>query len=452
MEKPIEEPKKTKSLDNIREIDRDVQATSIAVIVEESKPVSIKQKPVENRLSGVQSLFSTEVFSDILFDRAEIQNKVSSELDLIMFVMRGRKVARHFFGFLTLNEILEFFTASKYKILGGRSINGLFQSLVKMALQDRISRFFNFEGDMLRSWFLKDSAFLRSSVSKSYLLQFWGLFLNFDLNDCTQEYNSCLQLKYRDEGMLDRDTTRTFLEIFDTTEKQRAVRDTIKALGVAIPSLGYMQGMNSVVGALIIFFSQKCNLKIGPETKTVQILIFTLLKFVLIKRSFSLIYQQGLYGFKLICMQIRMWLGAYHPSLSATLVLGTNEGRDGLRLQPGAVEVGAEHVHDGVPIRVHRLHPEPCAARGPVDSDQALCGHARPLGRPGSHSLRRSTPEWTPTTSICSSTSATTPKISTQPTSLLFLIVINSISGSSCRSRSTSNSKKLRFSTSIRSA
>lgn len=279
-----------------------------------------RKKAIKSKLSTIKSLFCKEIISDIIYDNKEKDLKKLDTIPRSLFMLKGKAIMRHLFSFMDIEDKTNLLLAIKLKVLTNKDSNLLFLCLVKTALGFdlpqllKVSAWHNYEGKMLRE-------VISTNLDSDLLLRYISLFINLDQIDLKKPYEGWLALKYEKVNEINKDLTRTFPDFFNTEQRRELLKDVLVAIGNSCPNIGYVQGINAVTGAIMSYFvGHRIPDVINTNPALIQQLTFTIVKFMLERRSLTLMYERSLYGFTLLCLEIKLWIKVLHPDLYLYLV------------------------------------------------------------------------------------------------------------------------------------
>lgn len=293
----------------------------------ESKVKDRRKKAIKNKLSAIKSLFCKEIISDIIYDNKEKEISKTTSIPRCLFILRGKSIMKHLFSFLGTSEKVDLLLAIKFKVIANKDSNLLFLCLVKAALAFEMPKLVrSVQWNDLASTSIKDLA--KSNLDDVVFLRYVSLFIDFPMIQVEPTYNSCLANPVCKIGEIDKDIPRTFPDFFHSDHRRQVLKDVLIVISTSAPSIGYVQGINAITGAIMIYFEKHTMTGcIDSNPIALQHLSFTLVKFMLERRSLSLMYERSLYGFSLLCLEIRLWVKVLHPALYQYLVRLVNQGR-----------------------------------------------------------------------------------------------------------------------------
>ena len=293
----------------------------------------IRRRYAKKKISTLKGVISEEIISDIIYQRNEdtIRNEARMKMSQhysknlkvsnIVFLFQGKKVIKYLFQCLSFTERLNFLLATRDKIKSNPDSQLLFLCIIKTAINFNIEKIHakvewpqTLEGNIVDriQYCLK---------GQDDLIRFWCLFIHFESSklDLQAKYNICRSKPYDKPQEIEKDITRTFNETLKTAKCINLLRDILTALGNST-EIAYVQGLNSVVGSIIIYFMN--TLKVSPEThsESIGILIYSVLKFMLDRRAITIIYTEEFYGFHYISACTQLWIKVLHPDLYEILV------------------------------------------------------------------------------------------------------------------------------------
>lgn len=286
----------------------------------ESKVKERKKKVIKDKLSTIKSVFCKEIISDIIYDNKEKEISFKKTIPQCLFMLRGKSIMKHLFSFLGTEDKLNLLLAVKFKVAANKDSSLLFLCLCKAALAFELPNLLyavQWQGTEATS--IKE--IIRSNIEKDSLLRYISLFINVTVLDIGPVFAQYVTQPYAKIAEIDKDVTRTFPDYFSYGNRRMLLREVLSALSTSTPTIGYVQGINAITGAIMIYFDNK-RVAGGIESnpQALQHLTFTLVKFMLERRSLSLMYERSLYGFGLLCLEIKLWVKVLHPDLYQYLV------------------------------------------------------------------------------------------------------------------------------------
>lgn len=279
-----------------------------------------KRKAIKNRLSTIKSLFCKEIISDIIYDNKEKEISKTTTIPRSLFMLRGKAIMKHLFSFLEPSEKVDLLLAIKNKVISNKDSNLLFLCLVKAGLAYEVPK-------LLKPVQWKDlstdkmNKLVSSNLNDDSFLRYISLFIDFSSIQVEETYERCLRKPVCKVGEIDKDIPRTFPDYYCTTKRRTVLKEVLITLSTSSPTIGYVQGINAITGAIMIYLeTQRMSGFIDSDAKVLQHLTFTIVKFMLERRSLSLMYERSLYGFSLLCLEIKLWVKVLHPDLFRYLV------------------------------------------------------------------------------------------------------------------------------------
>lgn len=291
-----------------------------------------RKKAIKSKLSAIKSLFCKEIISDIIYDNKEKDLKILDSIPRSLFMLKGKAIMRHLFSFMDTEDKTNLLLAIRVKVLTNKDSNLLFLCLVKAALGYDLPKLFK-----PCTWQYYENLPLKEVLSvnldSDLMLRYISLFINLGQMDLKTSYERWLSMKYEKENEVNKDLTRTFPDFFHDDHRRQLLKEVLIAIGNSCPNIGYVQGINAVTGAIMSYFvGHRMPGVIDSNPVLLQQLTFTIVKFMLERRSLTLMYERSLYGFSLLCLEIKLWIKVLHPDLYLYLVVSFNQGRELLRL------------------------------------------------------------------------------------------------------------------------
>jgi hypothetical protein len=301
--------------------------TQRTIQLTESKLKDRRKKAIKDKLSTIKSIFCKEIISDIIYDNKEKEFCRAASIPSYLFMLRGKSIMKHLFSFLGTVDKVNLLLAIKHKVAANKDSNLLFLCLVKAALAFELPSLISITPwNDFQLFNLKEV--VQSNLDQDPLLRYISLFINLPILQVDGTYSQLLAEAYPKINDIDKDITRTFPEFFCTTHRRNVLREVLVALSNSCPIIGYVQGINAITGAIMIYFENKRmtdGIENSPEV--LKHLTFVIVKFMLERRALSLMYERSLYGFTLLCLEIKLWVKVLHPNLYEYLVQSVDQGR-----------------------------------------------------------------------------------------------------------------------------
>jgi hypothetical protein len=161
---------------------------------------------------------------------------------------------------------------------------------------------------------------LIDSLPRIKLFSFWSLFIAFDAFKLEEDFKYNKSRKSSEEINIEDDIGRTIPDKLVSSSSRFILKSVLLALSNSIPQLGYIQGLNSIVGALTLGLMSMKQLNPEQNLELVQQVVYCSMKHFLVGRGFLLFYTDGFLRYRSLCLQLGLMLKAVMPELSSHFV------------------------------------------------------------------------------------------------------------------------------------
>ena len=253
---------------------------------------------------------------------------IDSEKELITYMLSISKITRKLVSFLSISDILNYLQAMKPKLLKKSFI--LTHNIYRVATENLIATNFPDPERVPRKLSLSESGFaplrkkentdLQDAVASINLLKFWNLFIYFEQLTIDDDFKNNSLRKSVNEFHINDDIGRTFPNVMGEEDIQDILKSVLTALSNSVPQLGYIQGLNSIAGALIINLISVPNFLRNFGSVTVKEIVYGCLKYIMIQRDFFTFFTDGFVKYVMVCNQLQLLLRPRMPDLYAHFV------------------------------------------------------------------------------------------------------------------------------------
>ncbi len=269
----------------------------------------------DKRISQLRGIICEEVRFELVAAQRSLGR---NDADRPGFLMVCTKVSSVICSFLLLVDALRFFEALKKPVKYSKAWGPAFTALVNSCFCSRLNLI-----RMVTSHPVSDrNGWVRHMLATDPLVMYWGLFLDLDsqYRRYEERFLQCSSKKTSQLGTIKRDVDRTQVDYFRTEEQKQLLSDVLVAISNS-ESNGYVQGYNSMVGSLLIYFMNRLgDAHAGDRKIVMSTLVFTLFSYLMARRSLDMVCEVDWYGYKFVKLSVRLWLQALYPQLYQKLV------------------------------------------------------------------------------------------------------------------------------------
>ena len=269
----------------------------------------------EKKISQVKGIICDEVRFELVVAQKSMD---LLKADKSTFMMVRTKVSSLLCSFLLLADALKFFEALKKPVKYSKAWGPAFTAIVNHCFCSRLHTMKMVGSQPITDRYL----WVRHMLANDPVFMYWNLFI--DLNIRYREYEE-LFLLYSSKNSshlntIKRDVDRTFTDNFKTDSQKKVLNDVLVAISNSETN-GYVQGYNSMVGSMLIYFMDRLDgAHADNRTIVMSTLVFTLFRYMMARRSLDMVCEVEWYGYKFVKLSVRLWLQALYPELYRKLV------------------------------------------------------------------------------------------------------------------------------------
>jgi hypothetical protein len=232
------------------------------------------------------------------------------------FALKSLVLLQRVAQYLTVEDANRLLRSIRRKLVSHRDTCLLYMCIVKQMMQPHIPKLV-----VKTAWISAGSVTeeILRNLQRDELLQYWNVVMGLDSVPLESQYDRLSVTLYSKRHEITKDVTRTFPEFYHSESRKQILHEVLQALGNAFPVIGYVQGLNSIVGGLMMYLSQRLGIDIDRTPKTIPKLTYLTMKYLLERRSLRLMFERSFYGFNLVCLQVKLWLRVMHPELAERL-------------------------------------------------------------------------------------------------------------------------------------
>jgi hypothetical protein len=288
-------------------------------IVSEHEQNKVKPADQMSYLSGNGSFIKKDSFV------------LNSTNEKVLYLLSKDYLSTRLYSFLTELEILIFLNACKHQLLKkSRTLSHrVFRKATEPMILDHL-----IDSNEINEIRLKPSETLLNSIEKVKLLSFWNLFIAFEAFKPEEDFKYNRSRKSSEEVNIEDDIGRTIPDKMVTSTSRSVLKSVLLALSNSVPQLGYIQGLNSIVGSLTLAVMGLAELDAENNIELVQQIVYCNLKYFLVGRGFLLFYTDGFLRYRSLCLQLGFMLRAVMPELSNHFVGYIHKSKVNFELGP----------------------------------------------------------------------------------------------------------------------
>lgn len=257
---------------------------------------------------------------------------VNSTNEKTLYLLVKESLSSRVFCFLEARDLLAFLNACKLKLRSKSKT--LAHRVFVEATEPLISGALTSKGRLD-----KEVTGLLDAVQKINLFSFWNLFVQYEALKVDEDFNFNMTRKSCEELTIESDIGRTIPEKLKTEASKLVLKVVLIALSNSIPNLGYIQGLNSIVGLLTLGVLDLPELKSGDKLGIVQQVVYSNMKYFLVQRGFLLFYTDGFVRYRGLCIQLNLMMKAILPDIALHFVDKSDSGAARLRTRTANYEM-----------------------------------------------------------------------------------------------------------------
>lgn len=255
---------------------------------------------------------------------------LNSTFEELLYFLSKDHLAFRLYNYLTPLDTLNFLNACKPTLIKkSKSLaQRVFRRAAEPLLLDRIVSADNTPN------VLSPGARFMDSIQRVRLLSFWALFISFEAFKPEEDFKYNRGRKSSEELNIEDDIGRTIPHKMVSGTSRHILKSVLVALSNSIPKLGYIQGLNAIVGALTLGVMDLPELNAEHNLELVQQTVYCGVKHFLVGRNFLLFYTDGFLRYRSLCLQLSLMMAAILPELSSHFVACINQKRVSFELGP----------------------------------------------------------------------------------------------------------------------
>lgn len=172
---------------------------------------------------------------------------------------------------------------------------------------------------------------LLDAINNITLFSFWNLYIQYEALKIEDDFKYNTNRQSIEELNIEVDIGRTIPDKLKSEESKSILKIVLVALSNSIPNLGYIQGLNSIVGLLTLGILDIPDFKSGDHECIVQQIVYSNMKYFLVQRGFLMFYTDGFIRYRGLCIQLGLMTKAILPDISQHFVGAIDSGQTGIR-------------------------------------------------------------------------------------------------------------------------
>jgi len=271
---------------------------------------------------------------------------VDSNNEKLLFILRTDSLSIRLYKFFNINDLLTLLSAIKPQAM--RKSFAFAHRIFKQATDKHLwqnlcenQHYHSYSNNDLWEFVLPQDRLedpLKESLKSVNMFRFWNLFIYFEALQLDRDFNTQRDKRCISIHNIEDDIGRTLPQRMKEVKVQCILRDVLVALANSLPQLGYIQGLNTIVGALIVGILDLPDYRNRIRPEVVEQVAYGCIKYFLMQRSFITFYTDGFKNYSKLCKQLGLLLSFLMPTLSKHFVLSElTLGQNGFR---------RKHSHD----------------------------------------------------------------------------------------------------------